>query len=71
MRAGALLAIWSDADALVPAEHVVAFLDRAERAGLPLERLHLTDSAHVRHFVQHRVEYFARLAAFLAVPAPG
>ena len=49
----------------------MAFLDRAARAGLGVERLHFTDSAHVRHFVQHRVEYFARLAAFLAVPAPG
>ncbi len=71
LRAVPLLAIWSDADALVPAEHVVAFLDRAARAGIGVERLHFTDSAHVRHFVQHRVEYFARLAAFLAVPAPG
>lgn len=60
-----ILAIWSDADALVPAEHVVAFLDHAERAGIRVERLHFEDSAHVRHFVQHRTEYFARLSAFL------
>lgn len=60
-----LLAVWSDADTLVPAEHVVAFLDRAERTGIPVERLHFDESAHVRHFVQHRAEYFARLGAFL------
>jgi hypothetical protein len=60
-----LLAIWSDADTLVPAEHVGAFLDRAERGGVRVERLHFEDSAHVRHFVQHRAEYFARLEAFV------
>jgi fermentation-respiration switch protein FrsA (DUF1100 family) len=60
-----LLAIWSDADTLVPAEHVRAFLDRAERACVRVERLHFADSAHVRHFVQHRSEYFARLEAFV------
>lgn len=60
-----LLGIWSDADVLVPAEHVSAFLDRADRAGLRVERLHFADSAHVRHFVQHRGEYFARLEAFV------
>jgi pimeloyl-ACP methyl ester carboxylesterase len=60
-----LLAIWSDADTLVPAEHVVRFLDHAARAGVSVTRLHFTDSAHIRHFVQYRAEYFARLAAFL------
>jgi fermentation-respiration switch protein FrsA (DUF1100 family) len=60
-----MLAIWSDADTLVPAEHVVAFLDRAERAGVPIERLHFHDSAHVRHFVQHRAQYFGRVETFI------
>lgn len=65
LRGAPLLAIWSDADVLVPAEHVVAFLDRAEREGVRVERLHYTESAHVRHFVQHRAEYFARVEAFV------
>lgn len=65
LRGVPLLGIWSDADALVPAEHVRAFMDRAEREGVPVERLHYADSAHVRHFVQHRGEYFARLEAFV------
>lgn len=60
-----LLAIWSDADALIPEEHVVRFLDRAAQAGVRVERLHFVDSAHVRHFVQHRAEYFERIARFL------
>lgn len=61
-----MLTIWSDADALVPAEHVRAFVDRAEHEGVKIERLHFTDSAHVRHFVQHRAAYFARLEAFVS-----
>jgi pimeloyl-ACP methyl ester carboxylesterase len=65
LRGVPLLAIWSDADTLVPAEHVAGFLDHAERAQIPVTRLHLADSAHVRHFVQHRHAYFAALAAFL------
>jgi pimeloyl-ACP methyl ester carboxylesterase len=65
LRGVPLLAIWSDADVLVPAEHVSAFLDRAEREGVPVERLHFADSAHVRHFVQHRAEYFARIERFV------
>jgi fermentation-respiration switch protein FrsA (DUF1100 family) len=65
IRGVPLLAIWSDADTLVPAEHVASFLDRAEHAAIPVTRLHLPDSAHVRHFVQHRHAYFAALAAFL------
>lgn len=60
-----LLAIWSDADTLVPAEQVRGFLDRAERRGVRVERLHFDDSAHVRHFVQHRAAYFARVEAFI------
>lgn len=65
LRGVPLLGIWSDADVLVPAEYVSAFLDRAEREGVAVERLHFSDSAHVRHFVQHRGEYFARLEAFV------
>ena len=61
-----ILAIWSDADQLVPAEHVVAFLDRAEREGARVDRLHFERSAHVRHFVEHRATYLARVEAFLA-----
>ncbi len=60
-----MLAIWSDADTLVPAEHVRAFLDRAEREGVSVERLWFADSAHVRHFVSHRAAYFARVGAFV------
>jgi hypothetical protein len=65
LRGVSVLGIWSDADVLVPAEHVGAFLDRAEREGVAITRLHFRDSAHVRHFVQHRGEYFARLEAFV------
>ena len=65
LRGAPLLAIWSDADALIPAEHVVRFLDRAAAEGIPVTRLHFTDSAHIRHFVQHRGAYFAQLEAFL------
>ena len=65
LRGVPLLGIWSDADRLVPAEHVEAFLDRAARSGVPIERLHYPDSAHVRHFVQHRHAYFARIEEFL------
>ena len=65
LRGVRTLTIWSDADALVPAEHVRAFVDRAEHEGVKLERMHFTDSAHVRHFVQHRAAYFARLEEFV------
>jgi hypothetical protein len=64
LRGVPTLAIWSDADTLVPAEHVRSFLDRAAEKGVRVERLHFADSAHVRHFVQHRAEYFATLEAF-------
>ena len=65
LRGVRMLTIWSDADALIPSAHVRAFVDRAEHEGVKIERLHFTDSAHVRHFVQHRAEYFARLEEFV------
>jgi len=65
LRGVPLLAIWSDADVLVPTEQVSAFVDRALDGGVRVERLHFTDSAHVRHFVQHRHAYFDTIEAFL------
>lgn len=68
-----LLAIYGGADRLVRPRYVESFLDRAARAGVPVERLYLPGSRHVRHFVDHRQEVQAHLRAFVArwsVPPP-
>ncbi|MBX7190848.1 MAG: TMEM53 family protein [Sandaracinaceae bacterium] len=61
-----LLAIWGDADELVEARYVEQFLARAEEAGVPVERLHLPGSQHVRHLVAHRAAYEGAVRAFVA-----
>ncbi|HJL17864.1 MAG TPA: DUF829 domain-containing protein [Sandaracinaceae bacterium LLY-WYZ-13_1] len=56
------LALYSGADALVPVEHVEAFL-----ATLPaVTRWRFEGSGHVRHMVQHRRAYFEAVGGFLA-----
>lgn len=64
-RGKPLLAIYSTADQLVPVRFVEGFLERAEREGVPVERLRFEKSAHVRHFVEHRREYLETVERFL------
>lgn len=65
-RALPLLVIGSDADALIPREHVDRFVRAVEARGTPVERLWFERSAHVRHLFEHRAEYFARLESFVS-----
>ena len=65
-RGKPLLAIYSAKDSLVPVRYVEGFLDRAEDDGVLVERLRFEDSAHVRHFVQHRHDYLAAIERFTA-----
>jgi hypothetical protein len=64
-RGKPLLAIYSAADALVPVALVEAFLDGAARDGVRVERLRFEDSAHVRHFLEHRHDYLAAVERFI------
>ena len=61
-----LLIVYGGQDELVPAEDVERFAMRAEQEGLVVARLYFPTSRHVRHIVQHRREYDARMTAFLA-----
>lgn len=61
-----LLIVYGGQDELVLPEDVEHFAIRAEQEGLRVERLYFPTSRHVRHIVQHRREYDARLTAFLA-----
>lgn len=65
-RALPLLVIGSDADALIPREHVDGFVRAVEAGGTRVERLWFEKSAHVRHLFEHRAAYLERLTAFLA-----
>lgn len=65
------LFFWGDADALVPHAIVAAFADSCERAGLVVERCFFPGSRHVRHLVEHRAEYLARVERFLDACAHG
>jgi len=60
------LLVYSAADALVPPHFVEAFAHRLREAGRGVETRRWEDSAHVRHMLSHRVEYFERVAAFLS-----
>jgi acetyl esterase/lipase len=59
------LILYSSADELVPPHFVEAFAHRLRAAGRGVETKRWEDSAHVRHMVAHRQEYFERIAAFL------
>lgn len=61
-----LLSIYGGADRLVRPKYVESFLDRAESAGVPVERLFFPTSRHVRHFLEHRHEVRDQLRAFVA-----
>lgn len=65
-RGTPLLSIWGGADRLVLPRYVEAFNARAALAGVPVERLHFPETAHVRHFLEHRREVTQALAALLA-----
>jgi hypothetical protein len=65
-RGKPLLAIYSAADTLVPVRFVEQFLDQAAADGVAVERLRFEESAHVRHFVEHRHDYLAAIDRFLA-----
>lgn len=60
-----LLAIYGGADELVPPRFVEAFLDRAEDAGVRVERLLFPDGVHVGHLVAHRTAYLGAVDRFL------
>ena len=64
-----LLIVYGGQDELVLPEDVEHFAARAEQEGLRVERLYFPNSRHVRHMVQHRREYDARITAFLAAIA--
>jgi hypothetical protein len=59
-----LLFLYSNADSLVPAEHVGAFV--ASVRGREVHELRWDDSENVRHMLVHRGEYFDAIAARLA-----
>lgn len=59
-----LLSIWGGADRLVEPRYVEAFVDGAEREGVPVERLFFADSVHVRHLVAHRAAYERAVRSF-------
>ncbi|MCB9595557.1 MAG: DUF829 domain-containing protein [Sandaracinaceae bacterium] len=65
------LLLYSTADRLVPSDLVDAFVERLRRADRAVETERWDDSAHVRHMIVRRHEYFARVAAFLAARLPG
>ncbi len=59
------LLLYSAADRLVAPHYVEAFAHRLRDAGRGVETQRWEDSAHVRHMIAHRSEYFARIEAFL------
>lgn len=61
-----LLLLYGGEDELVLAKDVEAFAKRAEQEGIHVDRAYFPGSRHVRHLVQHRREYDARVTAFLA-----
>jgi len=60
------LLLYSAADRLVAPHFVEAFAHRLREAGRGVESLRWEESAHVRHMIRHRGEYFGRIAEFLA-----
>lgn len=60
-----ILSIYGGADRLVRPRYVESFLDRAIAAEVPVERLYLSGSGHVRHFLEHRHEVTDHLRAFV------
>jgi len=60
------LFLYSAADELVPPHFVEAFAHRLREADRGVETRRWEDSAHVRHMLSHRLEYFDRVAAFLS-----
>ncbi len=65
-RTGAwpLLVVSSDADRLIPTEHVDAFVADARRMR-PVRELRLTGSDHVQHMFRHRHAYFDAIESLL------
>ena len=61
-----LLLLYGGEDELVLAEDVERFGTRAEEEGIRVDRAYFPKSRHVRHIVQHRHDYDARVSAFLA-----
>lgn len=59
------LLLYSAADRLVPPHFVEAFAHRLRVAGRGVESTRWEESAHVRHMIGHRSEYFGRIAEFL------
>ena len=67
------LLLYSAADRLVPPHFVEAFAHRLRTAGRGVESQRWEESSHVRHMIQHRADYFARIAEFLSArlePSP-
>lgn len=60
-----LLFFWGDADAIVSHEIVEAFADSCENAGFIVERRFFPGSRHVRHLLEHRVQYLETLTHFI------
>ncbi len=61
-----LLFFWGDADVIVSHEIVEAFADSCANAGFIVERRCFAGSGHVRHLLDHRVEYLETLTRFIA-----
>jgi len=60
------LLLYSAADRLVAPHYVEAFAHRLRAAGRHVETQRWEQSAHVRHMISHRAEYFDRIGGFLA-----
>jgi hypothetical protein len=59
-----LLVVASDADRLIPLEHVESFVSSAARMR-PVHELRLVGSDHVQHMIRHRHAYFDAVASLL------
>lgn len=63
-----LLFLYSTADELVESKYVEAWRATVERRR-PVQSVRWTDSAHIKHMIQHRDAYFGHLERFLAAAA--
>jgi len=61
-----LFAVYSPADAVVPAAIVDAFVREEQERGCRVEALRFEDSPHVGHWVHHRAAYGEALEAFVS-----
>lgn len=60
-----ILALYSDADSLVPARFVEGFLDSLRARGRDVHAVRFERSEHVRHMLAHRHAYFDAVDAFV------